>query len=431
MLAISSPLKRLDLRKLKQITPSDIPRPSMSLPDVRDLVREILKGVRERGDQALKDYTERYDGTVPIKLVYHADDFERAARRIDPELYKALELAHSQVWECYSHELPAEESYMQRGIRVSRRIVPVSRAACYVPGGRARYPSSVIHSATVARVAGVSQVVIATPPMVSGTVDDATLAACHIAGVDLALAAGGAQAIAALAYGTESVPACDVIVGPGNVFVSIAKQEVAATVGIPSAFAGPSEVVVVADGSVDPRLSAIDVAVQAEHGPNGLAWLVSWDLEYLDRVNAELDTYLMKAPRSGDIRTTLAEGGYGALVRDRQQALELVNLIAPEHLELLYDQAGSDVAAVTSAGAIFLGELSSAAFGDYVAGPSHVLPTFGTARFGSVLSVDDFVKKIHTIEVTEQGVSEVGSAAEVLARTEGLYAHEESVRLRR
>lgn len=285
-------------------------------------------------------------------------------------------------------------------------------------------------TAVIARAAGVPEVVVCVPPKGDGKVIDVTLAAASIAEVDTVYACGGAQAIAALAYGTDTIDPVDVIVGPGNVFVALAKREVSGIVGVPSAFAGPSEICVVTDGTADPRYVAIDLMVQAEHGPDGKSWLIAYDEATVDAVEAALRELLAVAPRKGDIESTLAVGGHVALVRDGHQAVEVANAIAPEHLQLMTADAESIVGGVRHAGAVFLGEMAPASLGDYIAGPSHVLPTNGTARFGGALGLEDFTKDVHIVSVTNQAMQWAGPHVEALAMAEGLDAHAESVRLR-
>ncbi len=308
---------------------------------------------------------------------------------------------------------------------------PMRRAGVYVPGGRAVYPSTVIMSAVPARVAGVETVVLCVPPNREiGGVHPTVLAAARLCGVDEVYAVGGAQAIAAMAYGTESIAAVDVIAGPGNIYVALAKREVAGDVGIAAAFAGPSEVVVVADETADPRYAAIDIMLQAEHGPDGLAWLVTTDSAVADAVCEAGNDLLDIAPRADDIRSTLAEGGYVAIVDDRAAALAVVDAIAPEHLELQIADAEAFGLEVNNAGAIFCGNFAPASIGDYVAGPSHVLPTYGSARFSSALTVADFCKDHHLVTIDEQGMAMLGPHTIALAEVEGLAAHADSVRLR-
>jgi histidinol dehydrogenase len=285
-------------------------------------------------------------------------------------------------------------------------------------------------TALPARVAGVPEVVLCSPPGADGRVDAGILAAASLAGVDEVYRVGGAQAIAAMAYGTESIRAVDTIVGPGNIYVSVAKREVAGEVGVPSAFAGPSEVVVIADDTVPPSFAAIDIIVQAEHGPDGLAWLITWSDEVADRVTAEVTRMVEESPRRDEIESTLDDGGYAVLVEDAARAIEVSNAIAPEHLELLCADAEDLVPLVRHAGAVFLGAHAPASVGDYMAGPSHVLPTYGSARFAGALRVDDFVKQVHVISLDEAGLARLAPHVAALAEAEGLPAHAESVRIR-
>lgn len=428
-------LKILDLSQASAESLADLlPRPKIRDNQPTEAVREILATVKREGDAALFEYTERFDGVVLDQLEVPPFELEAAYNRLPPTLREALEVAAHAVLEY--HRLEAENMATMatmnlNGMEVSERSIPVDRAGCYVPGGMARYPSSVIMTAGIARAAGVKQVVLCVPPDVLGKIDDATLAAAHICRVDHLIAVGGAQAIAAMAFGTESVPKVDVICGPGNIYVSVAKREVASVVGVPSSFAGPSEVVVMADSSVPARWAALDIAVQAEHGPDGLAWLVTWDSKYANEVVSELESYLISAPRASHIISTLNEGGYAVVARDREQAHVISNLIAPEHLELLYRDADMDLDLVRCAGAVFVGPLGGAAFGDYVAGPSHVLPTFGSARYASALGVADFRKRIHFVSVERSALEAVGWAVEAIADSEGLLAHKESIAVRR
>jgi histidinol dehydrogenase len=300
-----------------------------------------------------------------------------------------------------------------------------------VPGGRARYPSTVFMTAIPARVAGVASIALCVPPGADGRVAPVTLAAAAIAGVDEVYRIGGAQAIAALAYGTETIPAVDVIVGPGNVYVALAKREVAGVVGVPSAFAGPSEVVVVADDSTPADLAAVDVILQAEHGPGGLAWLVTWSEAAADAITAEIEAQVAASPRRRDIEATFGTGGYAVLCDGPEQAADIVNVIAPEHLELLNADPRALLGSIRHAGAVFCGPWSPASVGDYLAGPSHVLPTSRTARFSGALTVRDFQKDLHVITLDEAALAKVGPHVEALATAEGLSAHADSIRRRR
>jgi histidinol dehydrogenase len=395
-------------------------------------VREILADVRARGDDAVRDLTERFDGVRLADLRVPAGELKDALARIPDELRDAMEVAAGRIERYHRAQLHAPIQVDDGGVHVRTGSVPVDRAGCYVPGGRARYPSTVLMTALVAKVAGVREVVLVTPPAPDGTVPDSTLAAAAIAGVDEVYRVGGAQAVGALAYGTASIPPVDVIVGPGNAYVALAKREVAqeGVVGVPSAFTGPSEVVVVADGSVGSEFAAIDVIVQAEHGPDGLAWLISWDPDALDAIERAIDGLVAHSARRDDIEATFATGGHAVLVDSPTDAIAVSNAIAPEHLELMVAGPEALVPLVRHAGAVFTGPWSPASIGDYVAGPSHVLPTFGSARFGQALTVSDFTKHVHVVTVDEAGVRALGPHVMTLAAEEGLPAHAESVRLR-
>jgi histidinol dehydrogenase len=285
-------------------------------------------------------------------------------------------------------------------------------------------------TAVPARVAGVPEVVLCVPPRRDGTVPVEVLAAASLAGVDEVYRVGGAQAVAAMAYGTASIRPVDVIVGPGNVYVALAKRAVAGVVGIPSAFAGPSEVVVVADATTPAELAAVDLVVQAEHGPDGLAWLVTWSEEAADAVTAAVEEIVRSSPRRADVAATLAEGGYAALCDGPEQAMAVANLVAPEHLELMNADPAALLPSVRHAGAVFCGPWSPASVGDYLAGPSHVLPTHGSARFAGALRVDDFRKHVHVVTVEREGLAAVAPYVTALAEAEGLPAHADSIRRR-
>lgn len=393
-------------------------------------VREILDAVRAEGDAALARYTKQFDGAVPSSWRVPPAEVGSAPERVDPSLRAALEAAAESIAEFHQGHVLPEQTHNRQGITIRSWDQPVGRAGCYVPGGRAAYPSTVLMTALPARAAGVEQVALCVPPDSDGQVADVTLAAAAIAGVDEVYAVGGAQAIAAMAYGTESVGAVDVIVGPGNVYVAIAKQLVAGAVGVPAAFAGPSEVVVVADGTVPAEYAAIDLIVQAEHGPDGLAWLIAWDALAADAVESAVAELLSAAARRDDIAATFSRSGHIVLVDGPEAAAEVVNFIAPEHLQVMIEAPGAVIDRVQNAGAIFRGPLAPASIGDYVAGPSHVLPTNGTARFAGALSVRDFTKPMHEIFVDSEGLAAVGPHVAAIADAEGLEAHAQSVRLR-
>ena len=423
-------LTRIDLRGFDGDVAQWLPRPKAPAAGPVEVVREILQEVQERGDSAVREFTERFDGVRLDSSAVAPAELVGALERIDPLVRTALEAAAARIAVYHQAQMPEDVDVSGAGVVIAGRHRPVRRAGCYVPGGRAAYPSTVLMTAIVARVAGVSEVVVCVPPDSNGRVPDVTLAAAAVAGVDEVFAVGGAQAIAALAYGTETIGAVDVIVGPGNAYVAVAKQEVAGMVGVPSSFAGPSEVVVVADGSVPSEFAAIDLIVQAEHGPDGLAWLVTWDQDCADEVTAAVERLTAEAPRRAEIESTLAGSGYAVLCSGPDQAMAVSNHIAPEHLELQVADTQGLLDLVRDAGAVFCGAWTPASLGDYVAGPSHVLPTSGTARFASSLTVRDFMKDIHIVTADEQGFAMLGDHVEALAGAEGLEAHAASIRIR-
>jgi len=424
----------LSLVDLRECPPGELsarlPRPGAGRPVPADAVAAILEEVRQGGDAALGALTARFDGVQPRQLRVPTSELADAAAGLDRPLRRALEEAAGAIEDFHRHGLVTPRSYRRGRLVVEEQRQPVGRAGCYVPGGRARYPSSLLMTAIPARVAGVSAIAVTVPPGPDGRIDPVTLAAAHLVGVEEVYAVGGAQAIAALAFGTETIPAVDVIAGPGNAFVAEAQRQLRGRVGVAAAFAGPSEVVVVADRTVDPGLAAIDLAVQAEHGPDGLAWLVTWSQEYASAVDDELARVVASSPRRGDLAATLERNGYAALVDGPDQAIDVANVIAPEHLELLSIEAAARSEKVRAAGAVFLGPWAPASVGDYVAGPSHVLPTFGTARFASALGVEDFQVRRHTITVDRAGLADLAPSIVALAEAEGLAAHARSVLVR-
>jgi len=424
-------LTTIDLRGVTGPVAPHLPRPSTPADGPVDAVRQILQDVSDRGDSAVREFTERFDNVVLDSFHVDAAEIAAARARVAPNVIGALEAAAESVTEYHRLQLPDEVRLTRPGVRITGLHRPVRRAGCYVPGGRAVYPSTVLMTAIPARVAGVPEVVLCVPPGPDGRVPDVTLAAASVAGVDEVISVGGAQAIGAIAYGTETIRPVDVIVGPGNVYVALAKQEVAGLVGVPSSFAGPSEVVVVADGSVPPAFTAADLILQAEHGPDGLAWLITWSQDCADLVSAELERQVATAPRRGDIEATLARSGYSVICSSPQQAIDVANFIAPEHLELQVTNPESVLPLVKNAGAVFCGEWAPASLGDYVAGPSHVLPTNGTARFASALTVHDFMKDIHVVSVDRSGFETMADHVIALAEAEGLAAHADSIRIRR
>lgn len=426
-------LQRLDLRGCDRIAEA-LPRPAVDLDEPTAAVRSILDSVREGGDGALRELTERFDGVRLDGLTIGETELAEACAAIDPAVRSALEVAAERIADHHRAQLQGEVVHDSDGVRIRSYRRPVRRAGCYVPGGRAAYPSTLLMTAVPAIVAGVDEVVVCVPPDRStGRIAPVTLAAAAVAGVSEVHPVGGAQAIAAMAFGAESIAPVDVICGPGNRYVAIAKQQVAGHVGVAAAFAGPSEVVVVADATAPAELAAIDVILQAEHGPDGLAWLITWDEAVADSVTAEVERLTAASPRRDDITATLSSSGYAVVVDGPDAALEVADIVAPEHLELICEDAATMASRVQNAGAIFLGPWSPASIGDYAAGPSHVLPTHGSARFSSALTVDDFLKHHHVVEVDRSVFDDGGLAdvVEALADAEGLAAHADSIRLRR
>lgn len=427
------PLRVLDLRGTPPPYDAALPRPDAPGADVHDAVARILAEVRADGDTAVIASTAAFDGVdVSDGLRVAPAQIKEAAERVAPELRNALEVAFDRIVAYHAHEGTPPGEHEHDGITVSNLTRPVERAGLYAPGGRARYPSTVLMCAAPARVAGVGTIALCVPPAADGLVDDATLCAAAVAGVDEVYRIGGAQAIGALAYGTASVRAVDVVAGPGNAYVAEAKRQVSGVVGVASAFAGPSEIVVVAGPGAKAEFAAIDLVVQAEHGPDGLAWLVTWDAALLDAVSAEVDRIVAASPRRADLEATLTTAGIACLVDGPTEALAVANTVAPEHLQLMVpdSEAAEILDQVQSAGAVFVGDWSPASMGDYIAGPNHVLPTNRTARFASALRADDFRKHIHAVRVSPEALRAFGPKVVVLAETEGLPAHAESVRRR-
>ncbi|KGK84347.1 histidinol dehydrogenase [Stutzerimonas degradans] len=405
---------------------------SVSDDGVNARVLEIIQAVRTRGDAALVELTQRFDGlevSDMADLILPRARLEQALERITPEQREALELAAERVRIYHERQKQDSWTYTEAdGTVLGQKVTPLDRAGLYVPGGKASYPSSVLMNAIPAKVAGVPEVVMVVPTP-RGEVNELVLAAACIAGVDRVFTIGGAQAVAALAYGTESVPPVDKIVGPGNIYVATAKRHVFGQVGI-DMIAGPSEILVVCDGQTDPDWIAMDLFSQAEHDEDAQSILVSPDAAFLDRV-AESITRLLPTLERAEIARTSIEGR-GALIQvaDMAQAIEVANRIAPEHLELSVENPEQYLEQLRHAGAIFMGRYTAEALGDYCAGPNHVLPTSGTARFSSPLGVYDFQKRSSIINCSAEGASQLGKIASVLARGESLTAHARSAEYR-
>ncbi len=392
----------------------------------------ILADVRQRGDAALLEYTRRFD-RVPADSVEALEiprhEWQAALAALPAKQRNALELAADRVRTYHSHQRAESWSYTEAdGTLLGQQVTALDRVGLYVPGGKAAYPSSVLMNAIPAKVAGVPEVVMVTPTP-DGTRNPLVLAAAAVAGVDRAYAIGGAQAVGALAYGTATIAAVDKIVGPGNAYVAAAKRRVFGTVGI-DMIAGPSEILVICDGSTPADWIAMDLFSQAEHDELAQSILLCPDAAYLDEVERAIDKLLPTMPRAEIIRTSLANRGVLARVRDLDEACEIANHIAPEHLEISTDNAAQLASRIRHAGAIFMGRYSSEALGDYCAGPNHVLPTSRTARFSSPLGVYDFQKRSSLIQVSQAGAQTLGRIAAELAYGEGLQAHAASAEYR-
>ncbi|MCB1755928.1 MAG: histidinol dehydrogenase [Gammaproteobacteria bacterium] len=405
---------------------------SVSDDEIHVTVRDIIADVRKRGDQALLEYTNRFDRLQLSSMdecIMDAQELQAALARIGADQRQALESAAQRIKNYADRQRLESWSLVEdNGTVLGQQVSPLDRVGLYVPGGKAAYPSSVLMNAIPAKVAGVPEVVMVVPTP-DGVRNDLVLAAAAVAGVDRAITVGGAQAVAALAYGTESVPAVDKIVGPGNIFVATAKRQVFGRVGI-DMIAGPSEICVVCDGRTDPDWIAVDLFSQAEHDEDAQSILISWDGEFLRAVRQSMQKLLDEMPRQEIIRKSLENRGLLIQVADIDQALEVANFIAPEHLELSLDDAEQIASRVRHAGAIFMGRYTAEALGDYCAGPNHVLPTSRTARFSSPLGVYDFQKRSSLIGCSAAGASELGKTASVLARGEGLVAHARSAEAR-
>jgi histidinol dehydrogenase len=422
-------LARIDLRGTSGDLRDVLARPAAAGADVSVAVARIIADVRARGAAAVRELTQRLDGVDIADTRVDPARMDAALERISPSLRAALELARDQIVAWHEAQQEREAHHARLGVEVTELVVPVDRVGCYVPGGRAPLASSVLMTALPARVAGVAEVVLCSPPDSDGGIHDAILAAAAIAHVDEVHAIGGAQAIAALAFGAGELRPVDVVVGPGNAYVVEAKRQVFGTVGI-DGLAGASEVVVVADGTVEPEWVAVDLLAQAEHGPGGAVAVIVWDEAVAERVELALDTLLLSAERRDEAASTLDAGGRVILVDDAGRAVDAANAIAPEHLELMCADADVLVPLVRNAGAVFVGAFAPAVIGDYVAGTNHVLPTGGTARFASALRIADFQKHIHVVRADAAALSRVGPAARAIAEAEGLWAHADAVRMR-
>ena len=397
--------------------------------NVEPAVTAIIADVRARGDEALFDYTARFDKAVLTSLEVSPAEIDEAFQTVEPEFLDILREAAANIR--LFHEKQVRNSFVinRDGVVMGQKVTPIERVGLYVPGGTAAYPSTVLMDAIPAKIAGCEQIVITTPPGADGKVNPVILAAAKIAGVDRIFKMGGAQAVAALAYGTQSVPKVDKIVGPGNAYVAEAKKQVFGRVAI-DMIAGPSEILVVADATADPRHVAADLLSQAEHDKMASAVLVTDDADFALAVQAELETQIPLLPRSEIARASIDNNGKIIVADTLMKAIDIANEIAPEHLELCVDNPFDYLDAVKHAGSIFMGKHCPEALGDYFAGPNHTLPTSGTARFSSPLSVDDFVKKSQFTYFTKDALGKVADKVAYFAEKEGLHAHAKSATIR-
>ena len=404
---------------------------SSSSKDVSGVVSQILKEVQERGDKALIEYTAKLDGALIDTIEVPRKEIEEAAASMDGEFMRVLEKAAENIRKY--HKRQVRNSFVmteENGVVLGQKIVPVAVAGIYVPGGTAAYPSTVLMDTIPAKIAGCKSVVMVSPPGKDGKINPAVLAAACVAGVDRVFRVGGAQAIAALAYGTETVPKADKIVGPGNIYVAEAKKEVSGIVSI-DMIAGPSEILIIADGKSDARTVAADMLSQAEHDKNASAVLITDSQDLAEKVRAELEEQLPLLPRYDIARASIDTNGKIIIVDSISSAIEVSDRIAPEHLEVCVDNPFDYLDKIHNAGSVFLGRNCPEALGDYLAGPNHTLPTSGTARFSSPLSVDDFVKKYQFTYYTASALSMVASDVALFARREGLEAHARSALVRK
>lgn len=401
---------------------------SVSDAEVETAVRDIIAAVRERGDAAVIEYTDRFDrwqAPNAAGLRISAERMAQARAAIEPAQLVALQVAADRVRGYHEKQKQGSWQYTESdGTVLGQKVTPLDRVGIYVPGGKAAYPSSVLMNAIPARVAGVGEIIMVVPTP-GGVINDTVLAAAEIAGVDAVFAIGGAQAIAALSYGTETIPRVDKITGPGNIYVATAKREVFGQVGL-DMIAGPSEILVYCDGKTDPDWIAMDLFSQAEHDENAQAILVSEDAGFIDQVEQSMRRLLPDMERADIIAESLARRGIFIQVASTEQALAVINRIAPEHLELSVEAPEDLLDSIRHAGAIFMGRYTAEALGDYCAGPNHVLPTSGTSRFSSPLGVYDFQKRSSIVNCSAAAASELGKVASLLARAEGFEAHARS-----
>lgn len=420
----------IKIMKYGEVPNSEIFARSVPKTDVAGTVAEIIKNVRENGDKALFEYCEKFDKAQLSSLAVTKEDIDEALSLVEPEFLEILEKAAKNIRKFHSRQV--RNSFIindEDGIVIGQKIIPVDRAGLYVPGGTAAYPSTVLMDAIPAKIAGCREVVMVTPPTKDGKVNPVILAAAHVAGIDRIFKVGGAQAIAALAYGTQSIPKVDKIVGPGNAFVAEAKKQVFGVVSI-DMIAGPSEILIVADGKSNPSYVAADLLSQAEHDKMASAVLVTDSEELARNVSTELEKQIPLLERREIARESIDVNGKIIVADTLDAAIEIANEIAPEHLELCVDNPFDKLDSIRHAGSIFMGRNCPEALGDYFAGPNHTLPTSGTAKFSSPLSVDDFIKKTQYTYYTKDALKKVAFDVAAFAKKEGLTAHAKSAVIR-
>ena len=423
-------LRRIVLGRGQRLTETDLARSSGVDVEVLGVAARIVDDVRQRGDVALREHTLNFDKAAIESFLVTPEEIEAAVAMVEPEFLDALSTAAGAIEDFHKRQIPQSWFTTQEGgVFLGQKVTPLRRVGIYVPGGRAKYPSSVLMNAIPAFVAGVDEVAMVVPPAADGSVNPYTLAAAAEAGVDEIYKVGGAQAIAALAYGTDSIPRVDKVVGPGNAYVTAAKKLVMGDVGI-DMLAGPSEVLVLADETAVPAFVAIDLMAQGEHDPRAATYLVTTDPELPDLVEAAIAELVAESPRGDITARSLADNGLVVVCPDIVAALDTVDLIAPEHLEVQMAEPFDLLGSIRNAGAIFLGQWTPESVGDYVAGPNHVLPTGGTARFSSPLSVDDFIKKSSVLSYSYEALEMDSDTVLAIADKEGLWAHGRAVSLR-
>ena len=414
----------------KDIDPAQILERKENVFNVADAVSEIIANVRANKDAALYEYCERFDKVKLSSLEVSAEEIEAAFAKVDPEFIEILKEAKENIYAFHSRQV--RNSFLindKDGVVIGQKVIPIEKVGLYVPGGTAAYPSSVLMNAIPAKIAGCSEIVMVTPPSKDGSVNPVILAAAKVAGVDRIFKIGGAQAVAALAYGTESVPCVDKIVGPGNAFVAEAKKQVFGRVAI-DMIAGPSEILVIADATCEAKNVAADLLSQAEHDKNATAVLVTDSEELARQVADELEVQIAQLQRAEIARVSVDNNGKIIITESIDEAIEVANGLAPEHLEICVDDPFKYLDKIKHAGSIFMGKYCPEALGDYFAGPNHTLPTSGTARFSSPLSVDDFVKKTQFSYYTKDALAKVARKVEYFANKEGLGAHAKSAVIR-